>query len=81
VIELAGRSLLVEDRVPGARLPFQSRHRLTAAGRAGLSVEGSGAVLTREGEAWYEKHGEPRPATVLEQEAAPGGTIRWQVRF
>jgi uncharacterized heparinase superfamily protein len=81
VIELAGRSLLVEDRVPGATVPFQSRLRLTAAGRAALSVEGSGAVVTREGEAWYEEHGEPRPATVLEQEAAPGGAIRWQVRF
>jgi len=50
VVEIDGRTLVVEDRVLGAQRPFQSRLRLTRAGREHLRVEGSGAIAVIEGE-------------------------------
>jgi hypothetical protein len=80
-VELAGRCLVVADRVPRAPRPFRSRLRLTRAGRERLRVEGSGPIHTRERASWFPEHGAPEEAVVLEQEAEPGGVILWQARF
>jgi uncharacterized heparinase superfamily protein len=80
-VEVVGSLVLVEDRVPGARRPFQSRLRLTRHGRERLRVEGSGPIVAREDAAWFPVHGVPEAAVVLEQEAEPGGVIRWNARF
>jgi uncharacterized heparinase superfamily protein len=80
IVEVAGRRVVIEDRVPCARRPFQSRLRLTRAGRERLRVEGSRPIATRE-HVWHPEHGAPEEAVVLEQEAAPGGAIVWHVGF
>jgi hypothetical protein len=81
IVEVTGRRVVIEDRVPGARRPFQSRLRLTRAGRERLRVEGSRPIAVREHAAWHPEHGAPEEAVVLEQEAAPGDAISWQIAF
>jgi hypothetical protein len=79
-VELGPRSLLVHDAMPGAREAFTSRLRLTEHGARTFTIEGSTHVTSRQ-DVWHARHGDPLPATVLEQRAAPGESVRWLLRW
>jgi uncharacterized heparinase superfamily protein len=81
MVEVTGRRVVIEDRVPSAQRPFQSRLRLTRAGRERLRVEGSRPIAVHEHAAWHPEHGAPEEAVVLEQEARPGGATAWRIAF
>jgi uncharacterized heparinase superfamily protein len=81
---LSSRALSIEDTVEGgqAGTPYVSRLRFDTSAFSRLKVTAGGAVRQSD-DVWHLRHGEPRPAVVLEQRGNAGRAphVRWRIEW
>jgi hypothetical protein len=81
VLTMGPRRLCVHDRIAGGRGDFVSRLRLDGAAAERVRVSGDREVKRRD-DVWYPRHGDARPAVVLEQRGMAGDEgVRWRIEW
>jgi hypothetical protein len=80
VLTMRAGQLFVQDRIISGRGEFVSRVRFHAAAAGQTTVAGNRHVSQRD-DAWHPRHGEARPAIVLEQRGVAGDErdVEWRI--